>query len=239
MEKTSYENGEYLLDMARYDISGLVQKLFMSGDDRITMIASFKDIQDAVTKLYNSIDEYREHLLSSATRAEICGGYTVFHSINVSMISMYIAMLMGKEQKEGIMIGIAGLLHDIGKKYISEPVINKAASLSSIEQEVFKMHPQLGHDLIATKYPAVPTIVTDGILQHHERMNGQGYPYGVSGISEVARVIAIADVFEAYTAVRPYHSSRPLRDGFEFIRNDNGLDQNIVDIFCKAEMGKY
>ncbi len=229
-----YENGEYLLDMARYDISRLVQKMFYSGDDRITIAASWNDIRSEVSKLYKTLLKHKEHAVPSATRAEICGGYTIYHSINVSILSMYIAILMDKEEDDIINIGIAGLLHDVGKKYISTPVIEKRGPLSKQEQDIFKMHPKLGYNLIKHKYPEAPKEVLRGIRDHHERVTGSGYPEGKKKICETARIIAIADSFEAFTAVRPYHSSRPLTQGFKFILNEEGLDHDIAEVFAAS-----
>ena len=233
-----YENGEYLLEMARYDIAMLVQKMFYSGDDRMSIAVRWNDIVNEVEKLYHTLVEYKEHAVLSATRAEICGGYTIYHSINVSILSMYIGVLMGKTEKEIIDIGIAGLLHDIGKKYISTPVIEKRGPLSKQEQEIFKMHPRLGYNLIKSKYPEATKDILKGIRDHHERITGSGYPEGREKISESARIIAIADSFEAFTAVRPYHSSRPLSQGFKFILSEEGLDHDIAEIFAASYFEK-
>lgn len=125
------------------------------------------------------------------------------HSDKVADIGVRIGNLVKLSDIDMIHLGYAAELHDIGKVHLSEYVINKPAALSVAEYDMVKQHTRYGADLL---HGLVPPPVLEGILYHHEQWNGNGYPEGLIGeqIPMLARIIAIADVFEALTAKRSY-----------------------------------
>ena len=129
---------------------------------------------------------------------------TYEHSINVAILSMLIAEDIGKTQKEVGEIGLTGLLHDIGKYNIPLRILNKPGKLTAEEYETMKTHSLIGYQMVANI--DLSSDIKNGILQHHERLNGSGYPYGLSSsqIHPYARIIAVADVFDALMSKRSY-----------------------------------
>jgi putative nucleotidyltransferase with HDIG domain len=130
--------------------------------------------------------------------------YTAGHQQRVSQIAADIAKEIGlsEDQIEGVRI--AGAMHDIGKISISSKILNKPEKLTKEEYEIIQTHPQVGHDIL--RKIKFPWPLADIILQHHERLDGSGYPQGLKGkeILLEARIVAVADVVEAMASKRPY-----------------------------------
>uniref|UniRef100_UPI0040567944 HD-GYP domain-containing protein n=1 Tax=Agathobacter sp. TaxID=2021311 RepID=UPI0040567944 len=132
--------------------------------------------------------------------------YTNGHSMRVATYSREIARRCGKSQKEQQDIYYIGLLHDIGKIGIPDHIINKPGRLTDEEYQVIRQHPVIGSDILKT-ISRIPTIVT-GARWHHERYDGKGYPDGLAGedIPENARLIGVADAYDAMTSNRSYRN---------------------------------
>ncbi len=133
------------------------------------------------------------------------GEYSYHHSINVSVLCGVLGKWMGYQGQELQDLVLAGLLHDVGKTQVSEELINKPAQLTDAEMAEMRGHSKLGTELIQ-RAGATSSPVTDAVLQHHERMDGSGYPNGLAGryIHPYARILAIADLYDAVTSDRPY-----------------------------------
>lgn len=132
--------------------------------------------------------------------------YTYNHSVNVSVYAIAITKLtMGNDKKLLVCAGLGGLLHDLGKRQISLDIINKPGKLSPEEWNEMKKHPQYGVDLVEN-VPAIPVESRRMIHEHHEHLDGTGYPRGIDamGISKLSRIAAVADVFDALTTKRSY-----------------------------------
>ena len=130
----------------------------------------------------------------------------------------------------------AGLMHDIGKIGISEMILNKPGRLDRDEWAVMRRHSEIGYRILS----AVSEFsdLAQAILEHHERWNGKGYPQGLSGeqISYHARIIAIADSYDAMTGERSYRTPLTKEDAVEEIFNNRGIlyDQQIVQVFVST-----
>lgn len=133
--------------------------------------------------------------------------YTKGHSSRVAKYSRMIALVAGKDEEECRQIYLAGLLHDIGKISISGAIINKDGKLTDEEYEKIKSHPLKGA-LILDKMKSIPYLQV-GAKYHHERFDGRGYPTGLKGteIPDIARIIAVADAYDAMTSYRSYRST--------------------------------
>lgn len=133
--------------------------------------------------------------------------YTFHHSVNVSVLCGVLGKWMGYEGSVLQEIVLAGLLHDVGKSQVPSALINKPDSLTASEMEKMKGHSMLGAALMQ-KAGMLPGAVLNGVLQHHERMDGSGYPNGDAGesIHPFARILAVADLYDAVTSERPYHA---------------------------------
>lgn len=144
--------------------------------------------------------------------------YTYVHSVNVGLLATLIGMQMGYRNKQLKELTLSALLHDLGKMTIPSEILNKPDGLTIQEFEIIKQHPLRGVELL--RDVKVSPEVLAGIRQHHERWNGQGYPDGLrsTAIHPNARVIAVADVFDAITADRPYHDGMPPYHALELIQ---------------------
>jgi len=131
--------------------------------------------------------------------------YTLFHSINVSFYAMLIGKWLSMPKAKILDLILAGLFHDIGKLRIPKHILNKEGSLTTEEFEIMKGHTTLGYDLIKNLI-GLNQDIKKSILMHHERIDGTGYPNGVTGdsIGEYERIIAIADIYDAMTTNRVY-----------------------------------
>ena len=144
--------------------------------------------------------------------------YTFKHSVDVATISMIIAKNMEYSHDDIYSIGIAGLLHDIGKSKVPLEILNKPAKLDDAEFEVMKKHTVFGYEILKEKENFSKSIAL-AVLQHHEKMNGKGYPLGVSSdkISNFAKILSVADVYDALVTERPYKKGLSQRTAIEII----------------------
>lgn len=157
--------------------------------------------------------------------------YTSVHQKKVACLARKIAIEMGinNDKIEGIYI--AGLLHDIGKIGIPSEILMKPDKLSSVEFEIIKTHVKVAYDILVNI--EFPWPIAEIVLQHHEKVNGEGYPNGLKGkeILLEAKILSIADVVEAITSHRPYRASLGLECALEEIRKNSGIcyDPDVVN----------
>ncbi|HID87618.1 MAG TPA: HD domain-containing protein [Anaerolineae bacterium] len=138
-------------------------------------------------------------------------------------------MGLAKERIEGIRV--AGGLHDIGKINVPAEILSKPGRISDIEFSLIKMHPKAGYDIL--KRMEFPWPVAQIVLQHHERMDGSGYPQGLVGADIIleARILAVADVVEAMSSHRPYRPAHGIGKALEEISQNRGIlyDPEVAD----------
>jgi putative nucleotidyltransferase with HDIG domain len=136
--------------------------------------------------------------------------YTYQHSVQVGMISYYIARWLGWTEEETVRAGNAGFLHDIGKCKIPDEILNKPNKLSDKELKLMQSHPQMGYNILINSFDDLAVTLT--ALQHHERMNGKGYPLGLTreNIHPLARIVSVADVYSAMISFRVYRDKKDL-----------------------------
>jgi putative nucleotidyltransferase with HDIG domain len=161
--------------------------------------------------------------------------YTYRHCVQVGMISYYLAKWLGKSEANCCLIGTAGYLHDIGKTKISKDILVKPGPLTADEFETIRKHTVFGFNMIAesTGNPewALPA------LQHHERLDGSGYPSGIrsSEIHPASKIVAIADIYSAMISTTPYRESQDLMNVLcELYSLSFGkLDPHLTQVFIK------
>ena len=144
--------------------------------------------------------------------------YTFKHSVDVATMAMVIARQYGLSDREIYEIGIAGLLHDVGKCKIPNEVLNKPARLTGEEFEIMKQHSLYGYHILRDKKDISESVCL-GVLQHHEKINGKGYPLGASEeqITTYAKILSVVDVYDALVTERPYKRAFSKRDAVEMI----------------------
>jgi HD-GYP domain-containing protein (c-di-GMP phosphodiesterase class II) len=149
---------------------------------------------------------------------------------------MILAEALNLEPQERSKLETCALLHDIGKIGVSEEVLNKRGKLTAKEREAIRVHPQVGATIISHAIQLAPCI--PGILCHHERYDGNGYPKGLKGeeIPLEARILAIADAFAAMTSDRPYSRALSEEEAREEIRRGAGkqFDPHLVEVFLSV-----
>jgi len=167
--------------------------------------------------------------------AETRDPYTAGHQKNVSQIATFIAqeMKLPKDKIEGIRI--ASLVHDIGKISLPAEILNKLTKLSEMEYGLIKDHSQVGYDVLKSIEFSWP--IAQIVLQHHERLDGSGYPQGLKGedILLEARIIGVADVIDAMSSHRPYRPAWGIDKVLEEISKNKGIlyDPKVVDACLK------
>ncbi|MDD6480682.1 MAG: HD-GYP domain-containing protein [Lachnospiraceae bacterium] len=178
------------------------------------MVSATASIADDLLSAINENDAIAIDISALKTSDE----YTFKHSVDVATISMIIAKQQGKSAKDVHDIGIAGLLHDIGKTKIPLSILNKPGRLNDKEFAIMKQHAVYSYQMIKDKPEFTPEICL-GVLQHHEKINGKGYPMGVNSdmLSPYARILAVADIYDALVTERPYKSAYSQRDAVEMI----------------------
>ena len=159
--------------------------------------------------------------------------YTFKHSVDVAMISMIIGKRHGLSRDEIREIGVAGLLHDMGKSKIPTEILNKPGKLTDEEFALMKRHPYDGFQILKDR-GGFSNAVLAGVLQHHEKINAGGYPMGLpkDQIHLFGRLIAVADIFDALVTKRPYKDAFPMREAVEMIMSMTGeLDISCINSF--------
>jgi HD-GYP domain-containing protein (c-di-GMP phosphodiesterase class II) len=160
------------------------------------------------------------HALTSAIDAK--DHYTRGHSERVSQWAQRIARRIGLDEKVVETYRIAGLVHDTGKIGVPETVLLKPGRLTDAEFDQLRRHPQIGYDILSGIAPLAD--VLPGVLHHHERWDGKGYPHGLKGeaIPQVARILALADTYDAMTSTRSYRAALPMDKVLSEIRDNAG-----------------
>jgi putative nucleotidyltransferase with HDIG domain len=136
--------------------------------------------------------------------------YTYQHSVQVGMLSFFIARWMGLNDEHSVQAGKAGFLHDIGKCRIPDAILNKPGKLSDEEYKEIQNHSQYGYDILQSSFK--DNVLSLAALQHHERMNGTGYPRQITGdtIHPVSKIVAVADTYSAMISARVYQKKKDL-----------------------------
>lgn len=168
--------------------------------------------------------------------------YTYTHCVNVSLISMLIGKWLKLDSRKIKLLVQTGLLHDIGKTKVPIEIINKPASLSNVEYDEIKKHPVHGYRIIE-QTTNINKDVGLGVLMHHEREDGTGYPMGVKGqqIHDFAKIVAVADIYDAMTSDRIYRERKSPFDVFELMENGvyGVLDPVVVSVFLSNIAAYY
>lgn len=162
------------------------------------------EVEETINLLYPEI-VHTNNIISCLQDLRQRDNYTFEHSVAVSVIAVKIAQIMDIPETESKHIGMAGLLHDMGKCQISPDILNKPGHLSRDECELIHQHPLFGYNIVKEINLPDPHILT-AVLQHHEHQNGKGYPQQIQAdrIHIYSRIIAVADVFDALTSERFY-----------------------------------
>lgn len=211
----------YLSDI----ISGAVQEAIL-----------YKALEDQKNDLDRNLEHIRKamggFIQTMSSTVETRDPYTAGHQRRVSDLARTIAQDMGLSTAQVDGVRMAGIIHDLGKIYIPAEILNRAGVLDEIEWSMIKKHPKVAWEIL--KNIDFPWPIAEIVHQHHERMNGKGYPAGLKGeaICLEARILAVADMVEAMSSHRPYRDALGVEKALEEINKHKGslYDPKVVDI---------
>ena len=240
---SSVEKATVLKDSAIH----YLDKLFDKDKEFSTeMLAeTINDSREVVSRMVDVIHDYNvDQLQEMIANLSFHDFYTFDHSINVSMYSILIFKFVNPSatREEVIHAGLGGLLHDLGKIKIPTNILNKPEKLTTEEFKQIMQHPKFGYDFLhAPKLklsPEIdPNLISRVIYEHHENVDGSGYPKGLKGeeIHQLARITAIADFFDALTTKRAYAKPLSTPEALALMSRsvDKKIDAQIFEIFAK------
>jgi PAS domain S-box-containing protein/putative nucleotidyltransferase with HDIG domain len=201
-------------------------------------ITEYKKLEEGIKRQRDILEESNkklEHMLEQSVNAisrigELRDAYTAGHQRRVQELSCAIARYMGLSEEDIVILSYGALIHDIGKIYISSDILNKPGKITDLEYQILQTHAEYGYNVInSIDFPErIPMMVH----QHHERMDGSGYPQGLQGDQIIleSRILAVADVVEAMTSQRPYRAALGLEAALDEIMLYKGskYDEAVV-----------
>ena len=204
-------------------------------------ITNRKMAEQELDKSYRNLQKTLEETVNALSAlVEMRDPYTAGHQNRVARIARAIAQELGLSEDAAQGIWVASLIHDIGKVRVPADILSRPAHLSSAEFELIKEHPRTGYEIL--KEIDFPWPIAEIVLQHHERINGSGYPLGLKGdeILFASRIIGVADVVEAMTYHRPYREALGLDAALDEIKENKGIlyDSDVVDACIKVFLEK-
>lgn len=221
-----------LLEEMADDLAFGVRMLYVRSERDL----AFEQVRQQLLQLQNNLDET---VRAIATIVELRDPYTSGHQLRVAELAQAIARRMELPDDQVRGIHLAGVLHDLGKIQIPAEILAKPGKLSDIEFSLIKNHPKAGFEIL--KGIAFPWPIAQMVLQHHERLDGSGYPQGLRDdqIMVGARILAVADVVEAISAHRPYRAGLGIEAALTEVRRLRGshFDPQVVDA-CLALFGE-
>lgn len=223
---------------ARYDVEGTLRRVdgqpipvrlsvVPSNEPDLSMVLTMRDVSEQIRhreQEQRSTERLRRSFAGTVAAlrrlAEMRDPYTAGHEGRVAQLARAIAQRMDLDEDVVDVVRLAATIHDIGKHAVPVEILTKPGALSAHEWELIRTHPLVGWEILSQA--EFPEPIATIVRQHHERLDGSGYPDGISGdaITIEARIIAVADVVEAMASHRPYRASRGLEDAlFEIQRN--------------------
>lgn len=198
--------------------------------DTICVKNTLSIINDIVEYLIDNKEIDSSYLMEIKT----FDNYTYVHCLNTCVLALFFGVQMAFSRNMLIDLGAGALLHDLGKTQVPIEVLNKNGKLTKEEFNIIKKHPEYGYKMVKD-VKDISEISKSVILEHHERVDGNGYPRRLSGnsISKYSRIACISDVYDAIASDRVYRRGFPANEAYEFILGGSGtfFDENLVNIF--------
>lgn len=220
---------EVVEERVRLAASTTIKNIMTRGENVNEVLPLMKDIIGQIVA--------NKDMLIQIDRLQNYHDYTYTHCVNVGILSVRIGVEYKLKEDKLINLGLAGILHDIGKQKISLDIIDKEGKLTDEEFEIIKKHPRFGYELVCNSIEIASTSRV-GILDHHERYNGYGYPRQLKGeeISFFGRIIAVADTYDAMASDRCYRKALPLAEIIEYLMANAGelFDFDVVKKFVNC-----
>ncbi|MFH5185693.1 HD-GYP domain-containing protein [Paenibacillus sp. TAB 01] len=262
IEKLQRHNIDYIDVMIRFDGQAAPAVTAPASARALAQTAAYQEAVGGIKQLFQDIelqgsiqDEQVEQCFSPLARQmeqenDVVAllltlnnkdDYTYQHSVQVGMISYYIAKWLGQSEDEALLAGKAGYLHDIGKSRIDKAILQKPSKLTDEEYGLIKQHPRFGYEMIESS--GLNKALAFAALQHHERLDGTGYPSGLKGheMHPVAKIVAVADIYSAMISQRVYQKKQGLLQVLkELHRMSFGqLDPQITQVFIRNMLPNF
>ena len=249
-----------------YDPESLIEDLsleekkleeFNKVEDEFKEISSklqrtFRSIQNENSECMREIREFSRRIQDELKPSSVViknivlhgsGSDVVYrHGVNVAALSALIGKWIGYDKTQLNLLVYSAILHDFGKTKISREILNKKSSLTTSEFNTIKTHPALGYKIIK-EIPFLDKSVSYGVLMHHEREDGSGYPLGLKGdaIHDFGKLIAIADVFDAINSNREYKRKKAPFEALQIVKNESlgKLNYEYVKVFLEHVVNYY
>ena len=230
---------DVILDETRQEASRLVKNILDNIDKQPKK--SLRSLLFTKKKLYNILDDIISQLLSNTnliinlSDIRLADSYTFAHSVNVAVLALTTAISLGLTRSELRKLGIGAFLHDLGKIKIPLSILNKKEPLLTEEFAEIMKHPSNGYQLVQSHH-LIDSASALVLLQHHERINGSGYPNNLKNeeIHYFAKICAIVDVYDALVADRPYRPALPPHKALEIIESGGEeFDLAILQTFYR------
>lgn len=222
-------------DNLRQKTTNDLKKLFIIEDTKKNREFKFNQIQLQVENIVDEIIN-NKNLMINMIDLKTFDEYTFAHSVNVAVLSIVIGLGLNMKRESLYRLGLGALLHDMGKVFVGTDIVNKPSKLTEEEFEKMKEHSKLGYDYLKKEFDLFPSSYR-GVIDHHEKFDGTGYPSNLKGdkISLNGRIIAIADVYDALTSNRPYRKGMLPSEAIEYIMSTTGqhFDPEITKVFLK------
>jgi putative nucleotidyltransferase with HDIG domain/PAS domain S-box-containing protein len=198
----------------------------------IADITQIKQGEEKLRKSYGKLQRTLEETVSAlAATAESRDPYIAGHQKRVAQLACTIAREMGLPEDQIKALRISGQLHDIGKISVPAEILSRPGKINDNEFDLIKAHPEVGYNIV--KEIHFPCAVAEAVIQHHERLDGSGYPKGLAGleIALEARILGVADVVEAMASHRPYRPALGIDAALDEITKNKGIlyDPQVVD----------
>ncbi|MCA0971752.1 HD-GYP domain-containing protein [Halobacillus litoralis] len=219
-----------------------IKKSFATAQDSDTMKKGFvfdKSANEMTSIVRSIMDELRNHKEAISLLSDVFtyDDYIFTHSLNVTMYALALGKQLQLPYSKLEQLGIGAILHDVGKMMVPRDVLLKPGRLSNSEFELIKTHAEAGFELLRSS-SQIPLVAAHCAFQHHERMDGSGYPRGLAGdeIHYFGKILAVADVFDAVTSNRVYRAAMLPHEGLEILYSGAGtlFDQEMVEAFRKC-----
>ena len=210
-------------------------------DVRLGRAVNMDAVNQVVTEMTESVFRNPD-ALSSLSRLKRFDEYTFYHSVNTSLLAMSLGRDLGFDRGELHQIGVGTLLHDIGKTKIPVEILNKPGRFEPHEMEIMKQHVMRGVEVLS-ETTGLTEVYWKPTMEHHERVDGSGYPYrrAKADLSRFGLIAAVVDIYDAITSDRCYHKGKPAHDALQYlylIALKGHLDPDLVHRFIRV-VGVY
>ncbi|NVJ49641.1 MAG: HD-GYP domain-containing protein [Gammaproteobacteria bacterium] len=214
---------------SRQLMKGVLERVMLGEDFELAAVK--EQVKECVQSIIRN-----ENAMLMMTLIKHKDEYTAEHCLNVGIMAIAFAKFLGYEQQALEDVGLAGMLHDIGKVKVPDSILNKPGRLTDEEMVAMRDHARLGYEILLKKKDMSPVAI-DVAYNHHEQLGGGGYPRGLTEhqISENTRIVSIVDAFDAITSDRCYDNSRPIMEAYKILMQyrESHFDPKLVTRFIE------